>query len=42
MSNPDLNVVCRRLETPFPGGTYREFAGWYKILQLIERIPFIP
>jgi hypothetical protein len=39
VSNPLLGQTCVRLEEPLPGSGWREWAGFYKLLRLIEALP---
>jgi hypothetical protein len=33
-------VVCRALEAPLPGSSWRTWYSWAKLAQLIDELPF--
>lgn len=33
-------ITCVRIDKSVNGGSWRDWASWYKLLKLIEEIPF--
>jgi hypothetical protein len=40
VSEPEFGLVCSRVLNPPPGDTWRGWAGWRKIAQLIDDWPW--
>jgi hypothetical protein len=34
-------ITCVRVDKHVNGGSWRDWASWYKLLKLIEEIPFV-
>jgi hypothetical protein len=40
LSSAELGLSCRRIEKPLPGSGPTSWSHWYKIVRLIETLPF--
>lgn len=39
VSDPHLGLTCVKVDKPVAGVSWREWAGWFKLAQLLDNFP---